>query len=159
MRTQMLDVSKCKPPSQSAVLDRVSGNDFLDCYCIEAESTPRQASNVITDFPEWAVILLGIRRIVTTPFGLMNDVPEADDKIGAFPVETENEHELIAGFDDKHLNFRISVLSLDGKVYLATWVRPHNLAGRAYLSMIMPFHILIARNGLARVKNVMHRNN
>jgi len=93
-----------------------------------------------------------VRRIVTTPFGLSNDGPDASDKVGIFPVETENEQELIAGFDDKHLEFRISVLSIEGRIYLATWVQPHNIGGRIYLKTILPFHILIVRNALARVR-------
>ena len=56
-----------------------------------------------------------------------------------------------SGFDDRHLEFRVSVLSRDGRVSLATWVHPHNLGGRLYLAAIMPFHIMVARNALARV--------
>ena len=96
-------------------------------------------------------MLLQIRRLVTAPFGLSSDGPDAEDKVGVFPVESETECELVAGFDDKHLNFRVSVMSLDGRVYLGTWVHPHNLGGRLYLRAIMPFHILIARNALSRV--------
>lgn len=114
--------------------------------------TPRRAAEVITEFPGWAKFLLEIRRLITSPFGLSQDGPDASDKLGAFPVERENEQELIAGFDDKHLEFRISVLSINGQIYLATWVQPHNIGGRIYLDAILPFHILIARNALARVK-------
>jgi len=73
------------------------------------------------------------------------------DNVGIFPVETETDDELIAGFNDKHLNFRVSVISKGGRVYLATWVHPHNIAGRLYLKTIMPFHVAISRNALARV--------
>lgn len=73
------------------------------------------------------------------------------DRIGIFPVKQETENELIAGFDDKHLNFRVSVLSNQGQISLATWVAPHNMGGKIYLAVIMPFHIAIARNPLARV--------
>ena len=73
------------------------------------------------------------------------------DRIGIFPVKQETENELIAGFDDKHLNFRVSVLSNQGQISLATWVAPHNMGGKIYLAVIMPFHIAIARNALARV--------
>lgn len=114
--------------------------------------TPRRAAEVITEFPGWAKFLLEIRRLITSPFGLSQDGPDASDKLGAFPVESENEQELIAGFDDKHLEFRISVLSINGQIYLATWVQPHNIGGRIYLDAILPFHILIARNALSRVK-------
>ena len=88
---------------------------------------------------------------MTTPFGLVNEGPTATDKIGIFPVEIESGFELIAGFNDKHLDFRVSVLSQDARVFLATWVHPHNVGGRLYLKIIMPFHIVISRNALARV--------
>lgn len=114
--------------------------------------SPRQAALVITSFPRWAQFLLSIRRVVTAPFGLSNDGPESDDKVGIFPVESETNHELVAGFNDKHLNFRVSVISQHGQVFLATWVHTHNLGGRLYLKAILPFHILIAREALARVR-------
>lgn len=111
----------------------------------------RSAAEIIVQFPAWARVLVAIRKVVTSPFGLSNDGPDAKDKVGAFPVELDTENEFVAGFDDKHLNFRVSVISQAGKVYLATWVHPHNLGGRIYLRCILPFHILIARNALKRV--------
>ena len=144
-------VRKTDLPEQSALHTRVAAGDFLDCYQVPSDLSPRRAAEVITSFPEWARLLMSIRRVVTAPFGLSNDGPPADDKIGPFPVESETEHELIAGFDDLHLDFRISVLSKDRHVHLATWVHTHNLGGRLYLNAIMPFHIMIARNALKRV--------
>jgi hypothetical protein len=85
------------------------------------------------------------------PFGLSNDGPAAPDKVWVFPVETETSRELIAAFKDKHLDFRVSVLSQEGRVFVATWVHPHSIGGWLYLRTILPFHILIARNALARV--------
>ncbi|EBA12764.1 DUF2867 domain-containing protein [Roseobacter sp. CCS2] len=129
---------------------RVAG-DFLDCYSVASDLPPRRAAEIITAFPGWAQFLLVIRQIVTAPFGLSQDGPEAADKLGPFPVQSETETEVIAGFDDKHLNFLVSVLSHEGQISLATWVAPHNVGGRIYLAAIMPFHIAIARNALARV--------
>lgn len=145
-------VTKIPLPASSALHKRCKPGDFLDCYAVTATMPVRDAANVIADFPSWAQLLLLIRRIVTAPFGLDNDGPEAADRVGIFPVESETTSELIAGFDDKHLNFRVSVLSHNSKISLATWVAPHNLGGRAYLAAIMPFHIAIARNALARVR-------
>ncbi|MEM8754580.1 MAG: DUF2867 domain-containing protein, partial [Pseudomonadota bacterium] len=115
-------VSACPLPPESRLHARVGREDFLDCYSVAAEATPRRAAEIVTAFPGWARFLLVIRRIVTAPFGLSQDGPEAEDKLGAFPVESEDGRELIAGFDDKHLDFRVSVLSKDGRVHLATWV-------------------------------------
>lgn len=138
-------------PAESLLHDRVASKDFLDCYRVPSKLPPRQAADIITSFPGWARFLLHIRRFLTTPFGLSNDGPDAADKVGIFPVEIENSRELIAGFNDRHLDFRVSVLSQDGQVHLATWVHPHNIGGWLYLRTILPFHILIARNALARV--------
>lgn len=144
-------VIACDLPANSHLHDRVSPPDFLDCYSVSSDATPRQAAEIITDFPGWARFLLLIRRVVTAPFGLSSDGPEASDKLGPFPVELETNSEIIAGFNDRHLDFRVSVVSQNDRVSLATWVHPHNIGGRLYLKAILPFHILIARNALRRV--------
>lgn len=138
-------------PAQSGLHDRIWSTDFLDCFSVESDIGPRRAAEIIADFPEWARFLMQIRRALTAPFGLSNDGPEAPDKVGPFPVEKETECELIAGFNDRHLEFRVSVFARDGMVSLATWDHPHNIAGRLYLWAILPFHVLIVRNALARV--------
>ena len=144
-------VTATELPAESLLHERVAARDFLDCYAVAADLPPRRAAEVITDFPGWARLLLLLRKVLTAPFGLSNDGPAAADKVGIFPVETETGRELIAGFNDRHLDFRVAVVSRDGRVFLATWVHPHNLAGRLYLKAILPFHILIARDALARV--------
>ena len=146
-----MSVTAIDLPDASALHARREARDFLDCYSVASDMPVRQAAEVITDFPGWARFLLIIRRMVTAPFGLDNDGPDVADKIGLFPVESETSSEVIAGFDDKHLNFRVSVLSHDGQISLATWVAPHNIGGRIYLATIMPFHIAISRNALSRV--------
>jgi len=138
-------------PSKSILNDRISSTDFLDCYAVSSSLPPRRAAEIITNFPRWACALLFFRRVITAPFGLSNDGPPADDKIGPFPVEFESKTELVAGFNDKHLDFRVSVISQEGRVFLATWVHPHNIGGRFYLTCIVPFHVLIARDALNRV--------
>ncbi|MEM7544560.1 MAG: DUF2867 domain-containing protein [Pseudomonadota bacterium] len=138
-------------PHDSRLHERFVAGDFMDCYAVASDLPPRAAADIITDFPGWARMLLRIRRVLTAPFGLSNDGPAAADKIGIFPVESDDAHEVIAGFNDAHLDFRVSVLSDQGRVFLATWVHPHNFGGRAYLAAIMPFHILIVRNALARL--------
>ena len=147
----MAKVKASKLPQQSLLNERVVGDDFLDCYCVESTMPARQAAKIITAFPGWAQALLKIRTIIVAPFGLSTDGPDASDKLGIFPVETENSREVVVGFNDKHLDFRVSIFSQDGRVYLSTWVHTHNLGGRAYLKTILPFHVLIVRNALARV--------
>jgi hypothetical protein len=144
-------VTLSRLPDDSRLHGRVGTGDFLDCYAVDAEVAPRQAAEIVVRFPGWARALLLLRRVLTAPFGLSNDGPEAADKLGPFPVELETGREVIAGFDDRHLDFRVSVYAAGGRVFLATWVHPHNLGGRLYLAAIMPFHVAIARDALARV--------
>lgn len=142
-------------PANSALQARISKGDFVDCYAASSMMNARQAAEIATNFPSWARGLVALRGVITAPFGLQNEAPKSTDTIGIFPVEsetiTEDGSEIIAGFNDKHLDFRISVLQHQGQISMATWVHPHNIGGRIYLAMIMPFHIMIARNGVYRV--------
>ena len=67
--------------------------------------------------------------------------------IGMFPVLSETPDRLVAGFDDKHLDFRVVVdVATSGHgqdVTATTLVKTHNLLGRVYLAIILPFHRLI----------------
>lgn len=138
-------------PEESGLRAYLGPDDFVDCYAAPARIAPRRAAEIVVAFPPWARALLRLRRLLTTPLGLDQDGPAAADKLGPFPIERETEDEIIAGFDDRHLNFRVAVGARDGRVSLATWVHPHNLLGRAYLAAIMPFHVMIARDAVARV--------
>ena len=67
------------------------------------------------------------------------------DKIVRFTLFGQNDSEIVSGGDDTHLDFRVSVRKLgDGnganRVALTTVVSPHNLLGRTYLAVILPFH-------------------
>lgn len=150
----MFKVRKIPLPASSALHARMQPGDFVDCFATEGNISPRTAAEEIVDFPSWARWLVKLRGIVTAPFGLDQDGPEAGDKLGFFPVESETETEVIAGFNDKHLDFRVSVICENGQLSLATWVHPHNIGGRIYLATILPFHILIARNGVARAARI-----
>ncbi|MEM7491007.1 MAG: DUF2867 domain-containing protein [Pseudomonadota bacterium] len=123
----------------------------MDCYGVASTLAPRAAGEVIVAFPGWAEGLLRLRNLLVAPFGLSADGPDAEDKLGPFPVQSDDGREIVVGFDDRHLNFRVSVMSRDGRVTLATWVDPHHWSGRVYLTAIMPFHMAIVRNALARV--------
>jgi hypothetical protein len=151
MAKQLKSVEKVNLPTGSLLEQYYAEGDFLDSYAVSAGASPRQAAEEIVRFPGWARLLVGLRNVLTAPFGLSANGPEALDKLGVFPVEAETDDEIIAGFNDRHLNFRVSVLSRSGRVTLSTWVRPHHLAGRLYLSGIMPFHVAIARDAVWRV--------
>ncbi|WP_299419665.1 DUF2867 domain-containing protein [uncultured Shimia sp.] len=151
MSVSFFDVTATPLPKNSKLHARFAPGDFLDCYSIDSDMPPRQAAEIVTNFPGWAQMLANLRTVLVKPFGLRTEAPTDQDCVGIFPVESESDTEVIAGFDDSHLNFRVSVLSEGGKVFVATWVHRNNLFGRMYLATIMPFHILIARDSLVRV--------
>ena len=67
--------------------------------------------------------------------------------IGMFPVLSETPDRVVAGFNDKHLDFRVVVdvatFPDNQQVTATTLVLTHNLLGRIYLAIIKPFHRLI----------------
>lgn len=146
----MSKVIKTSLPSQSMLQTFIQPDDFLDCYRCETSIGVEQAATRAMDFPIWVNWLMRIRNIVVMPFGLRTD-PGKGETIGFFPVVMRNDAEIILGFDDKHLDFRISILTDGSHAYGATWVRRHNRLGRAYLAVIMPFHVLIMRGAIGRI--------
>lgn len=143
-------VETVQQPQDSALWQLYKPGDFIDGYRVKAAYAPRQAAEIAMAFPRWVHALLRIRQIVTLPFGLKQQ-ETGDDTIAIFPVVGETEDEIVLGFDDNHLDFRISILSRNGYVHCATWVHRHNLLGRVYLTVIMPFHVLITRQMMVRL--------
>jgi len=78
------------------------------------------------------------------------------ERAGMFSVIAVSEKEVILGDNDKHLNFRISVM-IDGDakaaVYVSTIVEEHNLAGRVYMLIVKPFHRVIAPYVVRKAKS------
>jgi hypothetical protein len=56
------------------------------------------------------------------------------------------------GEDDKHLNFRASILhdKAEGTIYLTTLVHFNNVWGRLYFLPVKPFHKIIMKTLLTR---------
>ena len=134
-------------PRASALWSLHQPGDFLDCYSVASALSPREAADRGLSLPGWADALLRLRNILVRPFGLKTGKPDRP----IFPTCLETEDELVLGTDDRHLNFRIGLIRQNGRIFLSTWVHPHNIWGRAYLRLVMPFHILIVRGAVARM--------
>ena len=134
-------------PRTSSLWSQHQPGDFLDCYSVASTLSPRDAAAKGLALPGWAQALLGLRNALVRPFGLKTGQPDGP----IFPTCLETEDQLILGTDDRHLNFRIGLIRQDGRIYMSTWVHPHNRWGRAYLTLVMPFHILISRGAVARM--------
>ncbi|TLP67870.1 DUF2867 domain-containing protein [Parasedimentitalea maritima] len=146
----MSHTKKTQLPQHSLLHDYVQQGDFMDCYACATDLSVDQAAARAMEFPGWAKGLLRLRNILVAPLGLRSEFPEGE-KIGPFPIDQRTENEIILGLDDSHLNFRISILKDGTQAYCATWVHRNNWLGRAYLALIMPFHVLIVRNAVSQI--------
>ncbi|QWG23385.1 DUF2867 domain-containing protein [Bradyrhizobium sediminis] len=138
------------------------GAQFVDAYRIAVEDAAldaRQAAErMLGRGPRWIDALLSLRNLIVAPFGLKTSAPNRSgtaDIIGLFPVLSQTPDRLVAGFDDKHLDFRV-VVDVAGSgasrnVTATTLVLTHNLLGRVYLATILPFHRLVVRAMLRQV--------
>jgi hypothetical protein len=81
---------------------------------------------------------------------------EGCDRINFFRVRSVTENELIMGENDKHLDFRVSVLlrpregGTGDEIVATTVAHSHNLLGRSYLALVVPFHRMIVQSNLRR---------
>jgi Protein of unknown function (DUF2867) len=140
----------------------LAGAQFVDAYRIAVEGKALDARKAATKMfaraPRWVDALLRLRNLVVAPFGLKTSgdgEPSSGGMIGLFPVLSETPERLVAGFNDSHLDFRVVVdvasVGSGQQVTTTTLVLTHNLLGRAYLAVILPFHRLIARSLLRQV--------
>lgn len=154
-------IVECDIPSFS-VLDRrlIETAYFRDSYRAPLRRT---AAGIVDIFlgifahhPMWMKSVLIVRNRIASLCGL--DAPTASeiihpeiksnygvgDKIGVWPIFSLSETELVAGRDNKHLDFRLSVLRVtDGEtasVIVSTLCVVHNTFGKVYLFFIVPFH-------------------
>jgi hypothetical protein len=131
----------------------LAGAQFADAFRIEIDDREidarRAAERMMARQPRWAEALVSLRNFLVTPLGLKTSgaTPAARDMIGIFPVVSQTPDRLVAGFNDKHLDFRVvvDVTPPTGvrQITATTLVLTHNRLGRTYLAIILPFHRLI----------------
>jgi hypothetical protein len=135
---------------------------FIDAHCVDigdADIDAREACvRMVLHAPRWIDAMIGLRNILVSPFGLKTSgkgEPAPGGLIGLFPVVSETPERLVAGFNDYHLDFRLVVdvnnIREGRQVTSTTLVRTHNLLGRAYLALIMPFHKLVVRSMMRQI--------
>jgi hypothetical protein len=156
-----MNVVECEVPSGS-MLNRepMQHAYFRDSYRVPLS---RRELGIVDIFfaifahhPLWMKLLLIVRNKVASLAGL--DAPTASEilhveikdryvvgeKIGVWPIFWLSEDEVVAGRNNKHMDFRLSVLKVpdgDGtSVVVSTICSVHNLSGKLYLFLIIPFH-------------------
>ena len=137
--------------------------DWADRYAIITLNHDAKALDLARKMfgrsPRWVGLLLALRNRIVGLFGLKSAELGIDEgtTIGAFPVVSARDDQVVLGFDDSHLNFRIvldvaAAGSQARKLAVTTLVERHNLFGRIYIFVITPFHKLIVRTILTRMR-------
>jgi hypothetical protein len=141
----------------------LAGAQFVDAFSIAVDDRTLDARHaaecMIGRLPRWAEALISLRNILVAPFGLKTSGASKSaprEMIGIFPIVSQTPDRLVAGFNDKHLDFRVvvDVANSDAasrNVTATTLVLTHNWLGRTYLAIILPFHRLIVRTMLRQV--------
>jgi hypothetical protein len=156
-----MTVVPCTLPAASGI-DRafVEAAFFTDSYRVPL--THAEASVVDIFFavfghhPAWLKALLLVRHRIGSWFGLGAATTaevlrpsraasyRVGENIGPWPIYLLGDSELVAGRNDKHLDFRLSVLKQGtGKgacAIISTICCAHNSFGRLYIRLIAPFH-------------------
>lgn len=66
---------------------------------------------------------------------------EVGERIGSFTIFERTAHEAIVGKNDRHLDFRVSMLVEEAAVTMTTMVFFRNAWGRCYFAVVKPFHL------------------
>ncbi len=171
-----MSVIECDVPAASALAGEEAGValagrlDFSDAY----RAPLRRDDLTMTDIyfailaggPAWMRWLLVARNIVAKLAGL--EAPtfreimrperkaryEVGEKIGPWPIFHLGPNELVAGRNNRHMDFRMSLLrqgeETDRSVTMSTVCLVHNAFGRYYLAAVIPFHRFGVRKLMTR---------
>ncbi|MDH6165371.1 hypothetical protein M2282_000499 [Variovorax boronicumulans] len=173
MPSELTPVKPVALPTQSAVATIYESMNLADAFAVQLPFGTSSDPDVLWRFliaqqPSWIGWLTNIRDAIVASFGLKTAKhlatlsSEADaDRIGIFKVYARSATEIVLGEDDKHLDFRLSVLhtpdlspTLGGQLTVSTVVHCHNLLGRAYISVIAPFHRQVVKASLRRAAHI-----
>lgn len=137
--------------------------DWADCYALEVRkpnlSAIEAAHLAFGHFPLWVKLLLKIRNGIVALVGLQStgDIQaKTTERMGFFPIVSQSDRQVVVGFDDRHLDFRVVIDVTDvghglSTVSATTLVYRKILLGRVYIAAITPFHRLIVRTMLGNV--------
>jgi Protein of unknown function (DUF2867) len=175
------DVREVPLPAESGVAGWFDGADLADAFAVPigaadaAKGMDSLARSILGDPASWIRLLLGLRDTLVAGFGVKTTkevrraaIADKAERIDFFRILSRSNRELILGEDDRHLDFRLSLLlraCSDGsgdELVATSVVRCHNALGRVYLALIARFHRLVVVSNLKRAANkewrIEHRN-
>ncbi|NML32398.1 DUF2867 domain-containing protein [Paraburkholderia antibiotica] len=158
-------------PPASRLSSSYGQADFADAFSVDlaetaADDAASLARHAFAKQPEWIALLVKFRDLLVWPLGLKRSVDllarqaNVDERISFFRVFERHDHEVVLGENDKHLDFRVSVLvqpasqGRSRRLILTTLVFYNRPLGRAYIALIAPFHRRVVRATLDRAQQV-----
>jgi Protein of unknown function (DUF2867) len=174
-------VREVLPPAESGVASWFRDADLADAFAVPidavdaAKGVDSLARSALADPAPWVRVLLGLRDTLVAGFDVKTTqevrraaIANKAERIDFFRILARSDRELILGEDDRHLDFRLSLLLRtrpDGsgdELVATSVVRCHNALGRAYLVLIARIHRLVVISNLRRASNkgwsLEHRN-
>jgi hypothetical protein len=155
-----------KIPENSIISDGFERIDYCDTYEVVTKTNDSidKLTTKIFKIPDWVALLMKIRNTLVKLFGIKtgdtNDINESEyypigSKAVYFTVIDRNDKEIVMAEEDKHLNFRTSVLirrkGSSEFVNLTTIVKYNNIWGRIYFMPVKPFHQIIIKSLMKRL--------
>ena len=154
-------------PQESAIAKAYASMNLADAYSIELPTGASTNPEVLARFifahqAPWISSLIAVRDALVASFGLKTakhlaslEAESGAGRLNIFKIYSKSPTEVVIGEDDKHLDFRLSVLcsgqSSPGAkrhLTLSTVVHCHNGLGRLYIFLIAPFHRLVVQSSL-----------
>lgn len=157
-------VKEVAPKNEGLITCALPRIDYSDAYEVELpEGTVRNVEHVARLFanasPKWVRNLMAVRNKLVSYVGLKmlsrTIVSETSilpgQPLGIFHIIATSPHEVLLGEDDQHLNFRISLLTIDAKIRFTTLIQYKNWWGKVYLFLIIFFHRLVVKATLKEI--------
>lgn len=163
-----MTVNNMELPEQSILIKDEKRYDYIDSYQIEfvdkKNISPTEIGKAFfLSGPKWVEKLFSLRNKIVGLFGLKTSENTTDRKkqlddfkcepgeqLGLFKVFSKTNNEVVLGEDDRHLNFRVSLLlgqllneTEKKTLTITTTVHFNNWFGRLYFLPVKPFHKLI----------------
>jgi hypothetical protein len=147
--------------------------NLADAFAIRLPATASSDPELLARFlfsqqPAWVGRLMRVRDAIVARFCLktgtqlatLANAPKAR-RVGIFKIYSTSVDEIILGEDDKHLDFRVSVMCSSAtapdasrQLTVSTVVHCHNLLGRTYILIIAPIHRLVVGASLRRAARI-----
>lgn len=146
-------------PEQS-VLNNNQLYDYVDAYQIVIPSAKTISSDALakaffSSDSKWIKGLFELRNKIVAIFGLKTGKEAARQhlpatykvgtSVGLFKILEKTENEIIMGENDRHLDFKVSLLgqqseNTNSSITISTVVSYHNWFGKFYFFFVKPFH-------------------